>query len=606
MKRLTLVCLLTVLILQSFAQKKTHGSDPFTGLDTAFARVLKNFHAAGFAIAVVKKDSIIYSKGFGYRDLEGKLPVTPHTLFAIGSCTKSFTASLIGQLDQDGRVNIDKPVRDYLPELRFYNDQMNNTITLRDMMCHRTGLSRYDLVWYLFGSGSRDSLIRKIQYMEPSAGIREKWQYNNFMFAAQGLLVEKMTNATWEENIRTRFFQPLGMNESNTSIKDLQKAADYSLGYGVKNDTGIRKLDYYEIKEMGPAGAINSNVTDMAAWLKIWIHGGKYYGKEIIPAGFVSQAISSQMVIAGALPGKEDPEEYFFNYGFGWMLSSYHGHYLVEHGGNIDGFSANVTFFPSDSLGIVVLSNQNGSQVPTIIRNIVADRLLHLPYKDWDSYIKDKLDKARDAMKKGAASKVSDRKPGTHPSHELNDYAGVYSNPAYGNFEVALERDSLFVHFPRQTWWLKHYHFDVFDPFEKDPKEGIDTSDTNGGGVRLQFLMDQAGDITGASMPLEAVTGKPTIFTRLPRIGLLSTDSLQKYIGEYTLAAMTTKVYVKNKALYLFVPGQPEYELAYVGSDKFSLKALKGFNIQFLLDDKGIVTAALAIQPNGTFKMQKK
>ena len=198
MKRFLFATLLIATGLTSSAQRKAkQAPDRFAGLDTAFERVLKDWHAAGFAVAVVEKDKIIYAKGFGYRDLENKIPVTPNTLFAIGSCTKAFTASMIGLLQKDGKLSIDKPVRNYLPELKFYNNEMNNSIILRDLMCHRTGLPRHDYSWYGFPSSSRDSLMKRIQYMEPSAGIREKWQYNNFMFLLQGMITEKITGKSW-------------------------------------------------------------------------------------------------------------------------------------------------------------------------------------------------------------------------------------------------------------------------------------------------------------------------------------------------------------------------------------------------------------------------
>ena len=252
--------ILTLLLIStttfSFAQKQKSTEDKrFVGLDTAFARVLKDWNAAGFAVAVVEKDKIVYAKGFGYRDYENKIPVTPNTLFAIGSCTKAFTASLIGMLVQDGKVDYDKPVRNYLPELKFYKDEMNNKITLRDMMCHRTGLPRHDYSWYLFTTPSRDSLIQRIQYMEPSAGLRERWQYNNFMFLAQGAVVEKITSKSWEDNIREKIFTPLGMSNSFLNVDDMSKSNDASIGYGIKNDSIIKKLDYYHIDAMGPAGS---------------------------------------------------------------------------------------------------------------------------------------------------------------------------------------------------------------------------------------------------------------------------------------------------------------------------------------------------------------
>jgi len=607
---LTLFCCSLLLYLSLPAQKRrlpatSTGLD--ASLDTAFARVLKDWHAAGFAVAVVEKNKVIYAKGFGYRDWDSKLPVTPHTLFAIGSCTKAFTASLIGMLQQEGRLNIDKPVRDYLPELKFYTPAMDETITLRDMMCHRTGLPRHDLSWYLFGNVNRDSMVRKIQYMEPTAGIREKWQYNNFMFAAQGVVVEHLTGKSWESNITEKIFQPLGMKESYFSTKDMLSSPDAALGYDLKKDSIIKKLDYYEIAALAPAGAINSNVLDMASWVTTWINGGKFQGKEILPASYVSDAITAQMAIGGGLPTKENPDVLFATYGFGWFLASYRGHYRVEHGGNIDGFSASTCFFPTDSIGIIVLTNQNGSQVPSIIRNILADRLLHLPYKDWDTYLKNIADKAKSDARRADSSKISDRKPVAPPSHPTGDYTGIYSNPGYGSFEISLKQDSLFALFPLKTWWLKHYHYDVFAPYEKDPKDGIDTSGDDGG-LRLQFGMDQAGAITNVSMNLEPTLGKPIVFTRTPKATALTAAELQKYVGEYVLGGtITSKIYIKNgQTLYLFVPGQPEYELVPAGADKFSFKTLTGFAIQFVKNDKGEVTDLLAIQPNGTFKASKK
>jgi CubicO group peptidase (beta-lactamase class C family) len=594
------------LSLSARAQKSHSSADPFAGLDTAVARVLKDWHAAGVAVAVVQKDKVIYSKGFGYRDWENKLPVTPHTLFAIGSCTKAFTSSLIGLLDSQGQLDIDKPVRNYLPELKFNNPTMDDVITLRDMMCHRTGLPRHDYAWYLFSSGSRDSLISRIQYMEPTAGIREKWQYNNFMFLAQGMVVQKITGSSWENNISEKLFKPLGMLESNLSVSDLQKSPEAALGYGLKKDSLIQKLDYHDLNTIAPAGAINSNVTDMAAWVSTWINGGKYHDKQILPAPYVNEAMSAQMVSAGGVPAKESPDIFFSSYGFGWMLASYRGHYRVEHGGNIDGFSASTCFFPSDSIGIVVLSNQNGSQVPSILRNLIADRLLHLPYKDWSTWLKNISDKGRTAAKQAAASKIADKKPNTHPSHALNDYSGIYTNPGYGSFEVLVQKDSLWASLSHQTWWLKHYHYDVFDPFEKDPKTGIDTTDS-GGPLKVQFNMNQAGDIISVAMDLEPSLHKPLIFTRTAKVQTDTSLILQKYVGEYLIANVTTKVYIKNgKTLFLFVPGQPEYELLPIGKDKFALKALSGYEAQFVVDDKGEVTALLAIQPNGTFKATRK
>lgn len=596
--------LLALLVtLTATAQKRKPTADRFAGLDTTFARVLTDWKAVGFAVAVVEKGKVVYAKGFGYRDLEKKLPVTPNTLFAIGSCTKAFTSSLIGLLQKDGKLDYDKPVTKYLPTLKFYDDDLTNHITLRDMMCHRTGLPRHDLSWY-FAPVSRDSLVSRIQYMEPSAPLRQRWQYNNFMFLSQGVVVEKLSGKSWEANVRERIFTPLGMTSSVFSVNDMAKSADASIGYEVKHDSLIRKMAYYNIDAMGPAGSINSNVLDMAKWVSVWTNGGKFEGKEILPAAYVKEAMTSQMVISGALPDKENSDVFMANYGFGWMLASYKGHYRVEHGGNIDGFSASTSFFPSDSVGIVVLSNQNGSPVPSIVRNTIADRMLGISAVNWNKDYLARVAKAKAAAKEAEKKAVSSRKTGTKPSHPLADYAGIYTNEGYGTYTVMVNRDSLFLHTPSQKYWLAHYHYDIFQPF--DTKNGIDTTDKSA--IRFQFTTGLTGDIDGLAVTgFEATLKKPLTFTRSTPPKAISAADLQKYVGEFELAGTTLTTYLKgDKTLYLVVPGQPEYELAFVGKDKFILKALSGYSVQFDLNDKGEATAITAMQPNGNFKATRK
>ena len=605
MRKIAPLLFFIVFAIPSFSQKQKAIADKrFVGLDTAFARVLKDWKAAGFAVAVVEKDKVVYTKGFGYKDVENKVLVTPNTLFAIGSCTKAFTSSLICMLEKDGKLDIDKPVRNYVPEIKFYNNDMNNNITLRDMMCHRTGLPRHDFSWYYFSTQSRDSIMARIEYMEPSAGLREKWQYNNFMFFLQGIVTEKLTGKSWEQNIKDRIFKPLGMDSATVSIDEMEKRSDIAIGYGLKNDSIIKKLDYYHIDAMAPAGSINSSVNDMAKWVTTWIIGGRYNGKELMSPNYVNASMSSQMIIGGALPSKDIPELYFSNYGFGWMLSSYKGHYRVEHGGNIDGFSASTCFFPSDSIGIVVLCNQDGSPVPSIVRNIIADRMLGLKYYDWETDLKSGADKSKAANIAAEKAKTAEPlKKIANPSHELKDYEGLYTNKGYGTFEVVAKNDSLFALLGKHTWWFKHSQYDIFTPIEKDKDGSFDTTENNS---PLQFNMNIAGDIESAAINFEPSL-KPILFTKSPKPKETTKEELHEYEGEYDLNGVALKIYIKNeKVLYLFVPGQPEYELTPIDKDKFSIKILQGFKVQFNRDDKQQIAELLSIQPNGTFKAIKK
>jgi len=602
MKLLHIVLLITI-STSLYAQKNQ--ADPFSGLDTVFQRVLNDRKAAGFAVAVVRKDKIIYAKGFGYRDYEKKLPVTPNTFFAIGSCTKAFTAALLGLLSKDGKLDLDKPATDYLPELKFFKDEMNNSITVRDIMCHRTGLPRHDYSWYLFNTSSRDSLLRRIRYQEPTAPLRQTWQYNNFMFLAQGMISEKLTGKTWEQNIKETIFTPLGMNSSNFSIHDLAKMSDAASGYLLYKDSIIKKTDYYDINAMGPAGSINSSVTEMANWVITWINGGKFNGKEILPANYVTQAMSSQMVVGAALPDKEVPDAFLSNYGFGWFLSSYRGHYRVDHGGNIDGFSASTSFYPSDSIGIIVLTNQNGSAVPGIVRNTIADRLLALNKIDWNKRANDAQAKAKATAKENEKKVTSNKKTGTKPSHKTGDYEGLFNNPGYGTIETYAKNDSLFFRSRNGDAFLRHYHYDVFELFPIDKETGVDT--TGQAQLKIQYHMDAAGDIAVMSLPIQAGL-KDIEFNRIPKPKEITKADLEKFVGEYEFQpGAVAKIYIKGeKTLCAFVEGQPEYELVPTEKNKFTFKILTAYSILFEENTKGEVTAASFVQPNGTFRANRK
>jgi len=588
----------------SLAQKaKTPAPDKrLAGLDTALSRLLTDWHAAGFAVAVVEKNKIVYSKGFGYRDYEKKLPVTPNTLFPIGSCTKAFTASLLGILEKQERLKLDDKVTDVLPGFHFFNQEMDNTLTLRDLMTHRTGLPRHDLSWYLFNTSSHDSLMKRIRYQEPNAGVREKWQYNNFMFLLQGIVSEKIWGRTWEENIRTQLLDPLGMQRTTADIHLMQKDADASKGYAVKKDSLITPLDYYDINGMGPAGSINSSVTEMANWLTLWIQGGRFNGKEILPSGYVYQAMGSQMVISTGVPARENPDIHFSNYGLGWFLNSYRGHYRVEHGGNIDGFSASTCFFPSDSIGIVVLSNQNGSDVPTVARNIIADHMLRLSYIDWSGTRKKASDEAA-ALRKKTASQPANH-TGTRPSHNPPAYAGSYTHAGYGSINVINRGDSLFAYFPKDSAWLRHYHYDVFElvGYDRDTHQ-IDTTDD--ASFRFTFRFNENGETKSLTVPAEGSL-QPIEFAYKPAVRKVTVDDMAKYVGEYELSGMTVQVTVLNSVLHVNVPGQKNYATEATGEHRFNLKDLEGYSIVFKLNDNGESISVDFVQPNGVFTATKK
>jgi len=268
--------LIIFILFSSFFRVFSQVDKRLKGLDSELQKVLKSINETGFSVAVVEKNQMIYAKGFGYRDYEKKILNDENTLFAIGSCTKAFTSSILGLLREEGKLDFEDSPIDYVEELKFYDGQINNLITIRDLMSHRTGIPRHDFSWYFFPTFSKDSLIKRIQYHQPFTSVRNKYYYNNFMFLVQGVIGERITGELWEDNIRKMVFEPLGMKRSNLSIAEMEKEENAAFGYL----EGHQKTDYYKIAGMRPAGSINSSVREMSNWLITWINGGKYKGKK--------------------------------------------------------------------------------------------------------------------------------------------------------------------------------------------------------------------------------------------------------------------------------------------------------------------------------------
>lgn len=594
MKKILITLLSILSINNAFSQLDKR----LKGLDSELEKVLKKLEEPGFAIAIVENDQILYSKGFGYRDYENKIKVDSNTLFAIGSATKSFTSSLLGVLREDEKLDFEDSPIDHINELRFYNSQMNDVISIKDMMSHRTGLPRHDASWYFFPTFSKDSLVSRVKHHKPFTSVRNQWWYNNFMFMLQGVIAERITNKTWSENIKEMIFDPLGMTRSNTSIAELENSENAAFGYS----QDFKKMDYYKIAGMGPAGSINSSVNEMSKWLITWINKGEYKGKKILPPNYTEEAISSQSVVVANLPDEDNPGLHLTNYGYGWFLSSYKGHYRVEHGGNIDGFSTSAAFYPSDKVGIIVLSNQNASNTPSIVRNIISDRMLDVKKTDWLKYHFDKLKEAELIQKELDKNEDSDKIKGTNPSRSMNEYEGEYTNLGYGTFDISMKNDSLFMKIPNKTFWLSHHHYDTFLPYElKNGKVNLEDESV----IFITFSADQLGEIKKLSTGLEPAIEEPIYFDRKIKTIEIETSELDKYVGDFKFMKNMCKTYLKDDVLYVFIAGQPEHKLNPIGKHLFSFEKLEGYKVKFDVSKNEKVTHISFIQPNGTFRYKK-
>jgi CubicO group peptidase (beta-lactamase class C family) len=271
----------------------------FKGFDKFVNKQMDEWKVPGLAICILKDGKLIFSEGFGFRDIEKELPVTSNTLFAIGSCTKAFTATAMGILVDEGKLDWDTPVQTYLPQFRLDDTFASERMTPRDLVCHRSGLPRHDMVWYN-SEASREELLNRLQYLKPSKDFRTTYQYQNLMFLTAGYMVGKITGTGWEKFIRTRLFDPLGMTDSNLSVELSKNSSDFAFPYIKKNGASI-KIPFRNIDTMGPAGSINSSVTDMANWLLLNLSKGKIGDQQIISENSLLEIHSPQMISSNKL-----------------------------------------------------------------------------------------------------------------------------------------------------------------------------------------------------------------------------------------------------------------------------------------------------------------
>lgn len=562
------------------------------GFDQFVNDRLKEWKVPGVAISIVKDGKVIYARGFGYRDVKNQKEVTPNTLFAIGSCTKAFTATALGIVVSEGKLDWDKPVIGYLPDFRMYDPYVTMNMTPRDLVTHRSGLPRHDAVWY-GSSFSRREMYERLRYLEPSHGFRALYQYQNLMFMTAGYLLEKITGQSWEQFIQQRFLDPLEMKTSNLSVTASQKAADFALPYNEEKDV-VKEVPFRNIDAIGPAGAINSSVTEMANWVLANLQKGKFKDKQVIPEAALREPHTPQVVMPGPM---QFDEISYSTYGMGWAVNMYRGHLRLSHGGGIDGFSALVSLLPRKNIGLVILANLGGTPLPSILANNIYDRMLDLDTIDWNQRIKTERDKARDTEEKLKNQPDPNRKTGTKPSLPLAEYAGKYEHPGYGVFTITLDGEQLKASYNGISGPLRHYHYDIFEATE-GPLER----------QKLIFLMNQRGEIDRISVLMDPGVSA-IVFTRLPEEKPLEKAVLEKLTGNYEIqpGANITISLRPDGALIMTVLGQPDYELVRTKGLQFTMKTLpSSYGVEFKVDASGVATEIVVTQPNGVFTFKKK
>ena len=582
--------------LSAYAQDLKTGQDitkediikKLQGFDAYVEQTIKDWNTPGIAVGIVVNDKLVFAKGYGYRDYEKKLPFTPTTLCPVASNTKLFTSVAAGFLVEEGKLTWDKPIRESVPAIQFYNDQLNASVTLRDMLSHRTGVTRHDLIWFK-SDFTRKELFEKLKYLEPERPMRETFLYNNLMFSAAGQIIELQSGKSWEDFVRETVLEPLEMTSTTYTVAEMLKNPDHGVPFTEKRDTfELYKLPYYEdTLGVAPAGAIISNIADMSHWLIALMNDGKYQGKQVLPASVLRATLQPAIGLPNAQSDVSGYGEMRNSaYGMGRETASYRGHLVTFHGGDLPGFHSQISFMPNDHIGVIVMViGDHSAPLYDIINYNVYERLLGLDLTHWSQ----RRLAVRLARKKAATEARTkagaDRIPNTKPSHELNDYSGDYENRAYGILHIGLQNNQLHFGFHEFQFPLSHFHYDRFDT----------PQDEQYGKFSVNFRTNSQGDIDSLLISLDEAE---VVFTRKPET--IDPKVLKQLAGEY-LAPGNVKfqvAYQPGAGLALLFAGGAPTRLIPIKGLRFKTPQFSDDIYEFVMEN-GQVIALKERDPSG-------
>jgi CubicO group peptidase (beta-lactamase class C family) len=475
-------------ISNSFAQKIQLDS-----LDRQIHQLIKDFEIPGLSIGIVRNDSMIFSKGYGNLEIHKERKVDENTIFGIGSISKSFTALTLGILVDEGKIDWDHKVKDYLPYFELYAPYVSDNFTIRDLLTHRSGLKEVSggTLWY-HSDYSREEIIRRLKYLEPKSSYREKPAYQNIMYVVASEIVKTVSGKSWDDFLQERVFDKLKMN--NSTSFSIEREANINLAQPHIWNEEYTKVAITQEKgdNLAPGGFIYSSAVEMSSYMRLMLNDGIFGNDTIVSSKIIKEIFKPQIIFPQGSPYNNE----FTSYGLGWFISPVNGHKVIEHSGGIDGMSAQLIMVKDMNLGFVILTNESKEPSTYILRALLLEQLLedNLPdnfyarIKEWrENRIKDKKESAKNIL----------RADNTKPSLVISDYSGKYTDRMYGDILINKtaegELEISFSHTKVFKGKLKHWHFDTFkiDWYDGRVPDGFLTFNFNSKREILGFSIDQ-------------------------------------------------------------------------------------------------------------------
>ena len=472
-------------------------------LDDYVAATVRDWEIPGVAIAVVKDGKVVVVRGYGVRELGKAETIDENTIFDAASLTKSFTVAAIASLVDEKKMSWDDPVKRYIPTIEFPDPYLTANITMRDLLCHRTGVRATNSAWY-FTNINRSQLLGLIKNMEIAAPFRTQSVYSNIGVTIAGEAAARAAGTTWEDLITQRIIVPLGMKRTTAVFALAPAMGNIASGHALVN--GVQRVTPREGTQRdmtAPAGAIQSSAADLATWMIFQLGDGTFQGKRILSSAAMNEMHSPQIVIpTNAAFRLARQIKYFAAYGLGWQVFDYRGNRMLWHSGTGDGQTAFLVLLPDSGLGVVVLINswKAGPALNNAIASRIMDYYLGIPTRDYSAEYHESwtrsLQQSIEATQKFEASQLK----GTTPTLPLSQYAGVFHDKLGLDVKVWLEGDSLRLQYGGgEIAVVTHWHRDTFwarwqNPLHAEQRSTFVQFNMSPQGLIAEIQMDLSGD----------------------------------------------------------------------------------------------------------------
>lgn len=443
-----------ILLFLLFISNKTYSQTTFPSfitdsLDAYVEKALTTWQIPGAAVSVVKDGEIVVMKGYGVRQIGKDNKVDENTLFMIGSNTKAFTGTALALLEHDGKCSLNDNVQKYLPDFTMKDPWVAKELNLTDIVSHRMGMETFQGDFMYWTSDlTMDEVIQKFSKLTPMYSFRSKWGYTNAGYNIAAKVIEKLSGKKWEEFIKERILDPLGMNRTLALSGELIAAENAAMPHTIV-DGDIIAVPIPDIDNLAPAGSISSSVKDMSSWITVLLNSGKINNEEIIPASVIRKTRQPASIVRRV--SHPFNTQHYSLYALGWGLEDYEGRELVEHTGGVNGFVTSVTLIPEENLGIVVLTNTDQNGLFIALKWEIIDAFLDLPYRNYSDVFHQRFGMGRLEEEKRIAKLRDSVSMKLNPSLDLQEYTGRYNNDVYGFIDITKTANILEISFEHHS-----------------------------------------------------------------------------------------------------------------------------------------------------------